>query len=293
MVLAGAVLLARRNLRLGRGDRHGALKLALFVFGVSVFGALIGAHHVPVLGGELSILYQSISFALFTAVVVWLLYIALEPYVRRHWPQLLISWSRLLAGEFRDPLVGRDVLAGALLGLGHTAAIYAATLLAQMLDGSSGPGHRADPLTLGSFSDLLEVFSAHLGQSVFGGLAPLFLLLLLYLFLRKQWVAALIMWLIIATVEILFFGSSWALTPFNLAIATLWVIAVVRFGLLTAMVWQLVFFLSAFYPLTTDISIWYASRSMFALLVLIALASYGAYVSLGGQRVFKSGLLED
>jgi hypothetical protein len=32
--------------------------------------------------------------------------------VRRRWPATLVSWSRLLAGRFRDPLVGRDVLAG-------------------------------------------------------------------------------------------------------------------------------------------------------------------------------------
>jgi hypothetical protein len=42
MVLAGAVLIARRNLRLGRGDRQGALKLALFVFAVTLFGMLVG-----------------------------------------------------------------------------------------------------------------------------------------------------------------------------------------------------------------------------------------------------------
>ncbi len=43
---------------------------------------------------------------------VWLAYIAIEPIVRRSWPELLFSWSRLLSGRFRDPLVGRDLLAG-------------------------------------------------------------------------------------------------------------------------------------------------------------------------------------
>ena len=36
--------------------------------------------------------------------------------MRRRWPATLVSWSRLLAGGFRDPLVGRDVLFGCLLG---------------------------------------------------------------------------------------------------------------------------------------------------------------------------------
>ena len=39
------------------------------------------------------------------AVRYWLYYLALEPYVRRLWPQALISWSRVLAGRVRDPLV--------------------------------------------------------------------------------------------------------------------------------------------------------------------------------------------
>src|ERR1039458_8388142 len=46
----------------------------------------------------------------------WVLYIAMEPYVRRRPPATLVSWSRLLVRGFRDPLVGRDVLAGCLWG---------------------------------------------------------------------------------------------------------------------------------------------------------------------------------
>ena len=36
----------------------------------------------------------------------------LEPYLRRVWPKAIVAWNRLLAGHFRDPLVGRDVLIG-------------------------------------------------------------------------------------------------------------------------------------------------------------------------------------
>ena len=31
-------------------------------------------------------------------MTVWLFYVALEPYVRRFWPQLLIGWTRALSG---------------------------------------------------------------------------------------------------------------------------------------------------------------------------------------------------
>ena len=53
---------------------------------------------------------------LWAAGLLWLLYLALEPYVRRFWPSTLVSWSRLMARQFRDPLVGRDILFGVGLG---------------------------------------------------------------------------------------------------------------------------------------------------------------------------------
>ena len=37
--------------------------------------------------------------ALLPAVLLWLYYIALEPFVRRLWPETLISWARLLGGR--------------------------------------------------------------------------------------------------------------------------------------------------------------------------------------------------
>ena len=57
-----------------------------------------------------------LGFALINATLIWLLYMAFEPYVRRFWPTLLIGWTRLLSGQVRDPLVGRDILVGAAAG---------------------------------------------------------------------------------------------------------------------------------------------------------------------------------
>jgi len=54
--------------------------------------------------------------SLFLALIVWTAYLGLEPYIRRRWPQIIISWTSLLGGGLRDPVVGRDVLIGAALG---------------------------------------------------------------------------------------------------------------------------------------------------------------------------------
>ena len=52
---------------------------------------------------------HAIGKALFNAGVLWLTYLGLEPYVRRFSPDSLIGWTRLVAGGWRDPRVGRDV----------------------------------------------------------------------------------------------------------------------------------------------------------------------------------------
>ena len=112
-----AVWLTWRNLRLGRGDRTGAFRLALYAFSTSMLGWVVSAHHVPQVIGEFALLNKRLAGALLSAGVLWLLYIALEPYVRRRWPHRIVAWTRLLAGDVRNPLVGRDLLIGMLSGV--------------------------------------------------------------------------------------------------------------------------------------------------------------------------------
>ena len=49
------------------------------------------------------------------------MYLAFEPFVRRHWPRTLISWTRVLSGRVYDPLVGTHVLIGVALAIGVSA----------------------------------------------------------------------------------------------------------------------------------------------------------------------------
>ena len=116
-IFAGAGVLARYNLRLGRGDRKGAKRLAILVVCLSVLSGMLRAHHVPIAVAELEWLLFTAGLALLWGGFVWLIYIGLEPHLRRVWPRALISWTRLLSGQVRDPLVGRDVLIGMFVGV--------------------------------------------------------------------------------------------------------------------------------------------------------------------------------
>jgi serine/threonine-protein kinase len=293
-VLLGSIMLARRNLRLGRGDRRGAFRLAFFVFSVTLVSTFLAADHVPSPGKELSTLYVAVRYALFVSVCLWLIYIALEPYVRRSAPRLLISWSRLLSGEFRDPMIGRDVLVGGLLGLGHTAAIYLGFGLVERFEKPGFPLPSLNVDTLRGFRVMLmNLLGNNLVVSIFAGLSYLFFLLLMYIIVKKPRLAGILMWLTIFTIQILFFARSWYLLITSVLISTLLVVTTARFGLLAAMVWQFFFMLSFSWPLTTSFSLWYSSAAILSLTVLTGLALYGFYTSLAGQPLFREGILKE
>jgi hypothetical protein len=92
-LLSGVILLifvtgsalARRNLRLGRGDRRGAGRLAAFVTCGTALSAVLRAHHVPVAMTEWTLLLSATGWALVWGALAWLMYLSLEPYARAPW----------------------------------------------------------------------------------------------------------------------------------------------------------------------------------------------------------------
>jgi Protein kinase domain len=115
------------NTRAGRGDRRGAFRLATVVFFLSLSASMLSGHHVAG-REEMQQIRVMACLALFNAAIMYVSYLAIEPHVRRRWPEVLVGWSRLLVGQIRDPLVGRDVLIGMALAAAAAVAHY---LLAQ------------------------------------------------------------------------------------------------------------------------------------------------------------------
>jgi hypothetical protein len=295
MLIVGG-LLARHNLRLGRGDRKGSFKLIFFIFLATFTGEVIGANHVPTLGGELTVMYKAVGWSLFISIFLWILYMALEPSVRRRWPRLLISWSRLLAGDFRDPMVGRDVLIGSLLGLTHALTIYSMNFFTAGRNKIGIPHHNIDPaVLLGVRPVLATLLNYSVPMWLLSGLGFLFLLLLFNILFRRQWLAAAVLWLLILTVEMLAFAQSFApiLVIGTVVITTVLVMAVVRFGLLTTIACQFFFNLSFHYMLTLNLSSWHAHTTFIIIPILITIALYSFYTSLGGQSLFSANLLRE
>ena len=83
---------------------------------------VIAAHHVPDVNTEMNFFARNMGPVLVVAAVGWLMYTALEPYVRRFWPDGILGWTRLMSGHIRDPRVGRDVLIGCAIAVGLALA---------------------------------------------------------------------------------------------------------------------------------------------------------------------------
>ncbi|HEV7799002.1 MAG TPA: hypothetical protein VGO73_12630 [Pyrinomonadaceae bacterium] len=84
-----------------------------------------------------------------------------------------------------------------------------------------------------------------------------------------------------------------AMLPLASLAALLFVLVLYRYGLLATISALFVAHLLIFYPMTTELTAWYATDFVIALVVCIALAAYGFYVSLAGQPLFAGRFLED
>jgi serine/threonine-protein kinase len=273
----GACLLVWRNLRAGRGDPRGARRLALFVFLCTLARFLLSRTHVPEMN-ETLVLFWALRDALFAPAISWVFYMAFEPYVRRRSPETLVSWTRLLSGRWRDPVLGRDVLIGLALGIGASLAAHAAALATPFWRMAEQP---APSSSLGLVPWLFSI-TLSLGS----GLSLMFLLLLLRMLLRRTWLAA-TAFVLIGTIFLS--GQGW--TAGGLAIGALLAAAqlygLTRFGLVSTAVMMFAWGTGLSAPLTTHLSAWHAKGGLLAALSLVALALYGFHTTLAGRTLWR------
>jgi serine/threonine protein kinase len=294
VTLLGALPLAWRNLRDGRGDRKGARRLAVFMFSVELFLWLV--HHRPVadFSAEAGSLLTALRTAVFTAAAIWVYYIALEPYVRRFWPHSIISWSRLLAGQFRDPLVGRDILLGAAFGVAIVLLRQVHVLLASWTGLSPFvpivPGNDYELGRLLGSLHTLDMTAHAVLAAVGRGMAAVMLMLLLRVVLRIPWLAGLAFFLVVASVYALGSESRPAFTWVTSMISSAAALAVLVYvGLLAAISSLFVTQMLLSNPMTADFSAWYAGSGGFALAVLATLLLISLYTSLAQRPTACAG----
>ena len=284
--LAGSVYLARRNYRLGRGDKAGAIRLAWVMFLLEM-GLWLCRSHFATFGDAFGLFIIAVSTALFISGVTWTLYLAVEPWVRRHWPTTIISWSRLLSGQVRDPLVGRDILVGVILGV-IWILVFQIRYIPMMRMGAAPELFATEFLTGGRVA--LGAWLSQWPQSIQTTLEFFFLLFGLKILLRKEWIAAIALVAIFALPRGLSSNYAAVEVPAQIVVFGIAAIIVLRFGFVPLACAVFTINLMANIPFSSDLSTWYMTTSILALLSVVALAGWGFYHSLSGQTIWRPEL---
>jgi serine/threonine-protein kinase len=275
--IVSAIYMARRNLARGRGDRAGAYRLAVFEFASFVFFTTVGYHFIP-RTDMIGYLSLNIAGALTLAMLLWTLYIALEPAVRARWPHSLITWNRLLAGQFGDARLGSHILTGTVLGV---AMRYAFIWRQQVIVANGGSQDGTDlDLILG-----VRPMASNLGNRMFSavlaGVAIFFLLIGLRALLRRDWLAAPAAGLLLALQDSDWHTSThiWLDLSIKLAVYCGVAFVLLRMGLVPAIVGLFVVNVLGNMPLSADLSSWYNAVTVFEMGMVAAIAVYGFWRS--------------
>jgi Protein kinase domain len=292
MVLLLVVFVVWRNIRLGRGDMRGAARVGLLAATSMLVAWLFGADHVASFG-EVGMVIKALSWGTFNGVMIWAAYIALEPLFRRRWPLSVVTWTRLISGNWRDPLVGRDVLAGSIGGVvANTATSITPLLFAVMRGTVASPVWLLDVAILNGTRQVFAEITSIPTRAMADAFFPLALLILLRVVFRRPWLAGLA-----------FLGVECAMRlPANpdkmhgfiaIALNVLVVLVLLHyFGFLSLVVSRGIDAMADMAPVLWPPASWHTGILISVLAVIITIAVYGFLTSLGGRRLFSADLLD-
>ncbi|MGD0542313.1 MAG: serine/threonine-protein kinase, partial [Tepidisphaeraceae bacterium] len=286
VVTGSALVLAWRNVRAGRGDSGGAQKLAglFLILGILIW--VLGASHVPELFLEMRLFFRVLGFILVPAGIVWMFYLALEPYVRRIWPETVISWSRLLTGRLDDPLVASHVLVGLVVAAAVTVIGELANIVSMHL-GHAAPLPNISVLVRFMAKENPAAMSVRaLLEALYMGLLYLLSLVLFQLVIGRRWIASLT-FVLLASASIAsqqWPDVGWVPCLQSLLVTGLILLLLVRFGLVATLAALWAIYLLRDVPVTGDMMAWYARQTRFAVGLLSAVALAAAIVATRGSR---------
>jgi serine/threonine-protein kinase len=281
-----AAWLARRNLMAGRGDRTGAVRVGSALMASRLLVWVLGGHHtMEGLPFQFSV---ALAWSLYDFAFARVFYLAVEPYVRHFWPRVLVSWVRLVGGRHDDPLVGRDVLVGCLVGVGlclGVAAHQAAPVLFGLPPGRPDNVGFVEPTllsTLGLRHQLAQLLLLY-RSAVVTALGFVVVLVALRLLIRRGWIALSLATLLFVSVAM----PRGELVGLNLALAglstTVLLGVLMRVGLLAAMTALIVHSTLQSNVLTWELTTWPGDTSWLALAIVLGLAGVGCWRALSGR----------
>jgi hypothetical protein len=127
---------------------------------------------------------------------------------------------------------------------------------------------------------------------VLSGLGIFFVLFLLRLVLRKDWLAAIAAVILFSVSDL---GSEYGIINFVFS-AVIWIsilMVLKRFGLLAMVAGLVAQNVLILFPVTTHLSRWYAASALTGLAFIAALAFYGFQMARAGMPLFSTAMLDD
>ncbi len=285
VLLAFAILLARRNWKLQRADRKGAFRVTAAKFLLAGV-AWIGTVHAVADIRTLYLLFNSLGDWTLAAALLWVLYLALEPELRARWPHSIVTWNRLLVGRWKDPQVCGHILIGAAAGVLMLALADLTTRFFLSEDIGVGGGLET---TLGT-RHWLGTHANTLSSLPMTGFALFLIVFGIRLLVKKNLPAA----LLAAALAVFFnFGDNpgrilehWqVLLPIYFGLFSLLIFVMLRMGLVAFC--AAIFFLNTASRIIagTDWTTWYAPFGLATLSLLIGIALFAFWRSLGSREL--------
>ena len=289
-LLLVAAWLARRNVQSGRADRRGSFRLAAFTFFLLLTQWAVSPHVSNVSSEWRRFLLSGVAVALLLAAVLYIVYLALEPFVRRSWPTLLVGWTRLLSGRVRDPIVGRDLLAGVTFGVAFGVFDLLLPLVSVWFGRPEPIPHQAQINTLLGFRDLVLSLLGCVNNGLQNGLVftlqfALVRDVLMRLARRLGPQRASDISTPIAIVAVTFVnmltsrGDWWLITTMSTIETALTLLVLLRIGLFATIVMFVVTTVIQRMPLTLDATKLFANEGWFAVAIVFGLGAFGFWVA--------------
>ncbi|MEE2640050.1 MAG: hypothetical protein VX768_05445 [Planctomycetota bacterium] len=285
-LLVISIVLAIRNLKIGTTDKDGALKFAGVMLLIDFNLGLFEAHHNSSVGLEMTTCLSCLTNALGRTVRFWIYYLALEPFVRRTWPKVLVSWNRLLQGKISDPFVSLEILYGCIFGVVGAAIVGFSVLLNdQPLQTMMGRKLCNPAILSGDLGVIAGFFNV-----LYSALPAVFTMLVIVVFRLITRID------LIAGVTFIgymaYISSGPADGPLILLLIAfqqfLIVLIAFRFGLLALVVFNITKAFLTFFPLTLNVDAWFFSTGLIGIGIPVALAISSFFFSMGDKSPLRS-----
>jgi len=273
---------ARHNFKQGRADRRGALRLGSFSFGLFIVASILDSHTMFT-WLWVDEIWAIIVGALFMGLASWSMYAAVEPLGRQVWPTMFISSSRLLSRprlQWLDPILGKSVLIGIIGGsLEFLVRAPVRRLLTPLWsDEFLTPLY----INMSLFQGQRHALATVLDQALL--LAFMFMFVVTLVLIRKM-VHRIPLSLALTLLVWTFLKGPGTMSDigFNLVSSIIMMVLLLRWGVVTLLISQIVLNLS-WQTRATDWTAWYAESAVIILVALTMLTGYGVWAAIGTRR---------